>query len=78
MDSEAESFRIHGFKINWTSSAASISPDAKLAYLFGDNTIMMDGPDGQSTTIGGRAITIWRRESDDEWRCAVDIWNTGP
>ena len=25
-----------------------------------------------------RAVTIWRKESDGEWRCAVDIWNTGP
>ena len=72
------SFRIPGFKINWTSSAASISPDRKLAYLFGDNTVTMDGPDGQPATIAGRAITIWRKESDGEWRCAVDIWNTGP
>ena len=72
------SFRIPGFKINWSSSSASISPDGKLAYLFGDNTVTMDGPDGQSTTIAGRAVTIWRRESDGEWRCAVDIWNTGP
>jgi hypothetical protein len=37
---------------------ASISPDAKLAYLFGDNTVTVDGPDGQSTTIAGRAVTI--------------------
>ena len=52
------SFRIPGFKINWTISAASISPDGKLAYLFGDNTVTMDDPDGQSTTIAGRAVTI--------------------
>jgi ketosteroid isomerase-like protein len=55
----ATSFRIPGFKINWTSSAASISHDGKLACLFGDNTVTMDGPDGQSTTIVGRAVTIW-------------------
>jgi len=30
----------------------------ELAYLFGDNTVTMDDPDGQSTTIAGRAVTI--------------------
>jgi ketosteroid isomerase-like protein len=23
-------------------------------------------------------VTIWRREADGEWRCAVDIWNAEP
>ena len=71
-------FQIPGFKINWISTAANISPDGKLAYLFGDNSVTMPGPDGQSTTTTGRAITIWRKEPDGQWRCAVDIWNAGP
>jgi ketosteroid isomerase-like protein len=30
-----------------------------------------------AATTEGRAVTIWRREADDQWRCAVDIWNAG-
>ncbi len=31
-------------------------------------------PNGTPSTTNGRAVTIWRRESDGERRCVVDIW----
>ena len=69
---------IPGFHITWTTSEATLSPDGQMAYLLSTNAVTMPGPDGQPVTTGGRAVTVWRRESDGEWRCAVDIWNDGP
>jgi ketosteroid isomerase-like protein len=66
---------IPGFQITWTTSEASLSPDGKLAYLLSTNSVTMAGPEGQPVTTSGRAVTVWRRESDGNWRCAVDIWN---
>jgi ketosteroid isomerase-like protein len=71
------SLEIPGFKISWESSDVRFSPDLKLAYMFGENTVSMNGPNGTPITTKGRAVTIWRREPDGEWRCAVDIWNEG-
>jgi ketosteroid isomerase-like protein len=71
-----DSMRIPGFRISWTSTDVALSPDGKLAYIFSRNAVTMNGPDGAPATTEGRAITIWRRESDGEWRCAVDIWNS--
>ena len=45
------------------------------AYLMGTNEVKMNAPDGSLTTTAGRAVTIWRREPDGEWRCVLDIWN---
>jgi ketosteroid isomerase-like protein len=72
------SFRIPGFRISWKSSEVHFSPDLKIAYVSGENTVVMNGPDGTPVTTKGRVITIWRREPDGHWRCAVDIWNEGP
>jgi ketosteroid isomerase-like protein len=72
------SLRIPGFKISWKSTDATFSPDMKLAYMFGENTVTTNGPDGRTITAKGQAVTIWRREPDGEWRCAVDIWNEAP
>jgi ketosteroid isomerase-like protein len=69
---------IPGFHITWTTSAADLSPDGELAYLLSTNKVTMPGPQGQPVTTSGRAVTVWRRESDRTWRCAVDIWNDGP
>ena len=69
------SLQIPGFRITWTSRDVRLSPDAMLAYMFSRNAVTMDAPDGGSTTTAGRAVTIWRRDADGVWRCAVDIWN---
>jgi ketosteroid isomerase-like protein len=69
------SLRIPGFRITWESSRVELSADGRLAYMFGRNAVTMNGPDGNPVTSEGRAVTIWRREPDGEWRCAVDIWN---
>lgn len=72
------SIDIPGFNISWASTDVKFSPDGNLAYMFSNNAVTMNGSDGMPVTTEGRAITIWRREPDGEWRCVVDIWNAGP
>jgi uncharacterized protein (TIGR02246 family) len=72
------SLGIPGFRITWTSSDVRLSSDCQLAYLLSQNVVTAPGSSGQLTTSRGRAVTIWRREADGEWRCAVDIWNAEP
>jgi ketosteroid isomerase-like protein len=74
----AASLRIPGFRIHWVSEKVSFSPDGKLAYMHGRNTMTMRDAKGSLVTIPGRGITIWRLEPDGQWRCVVDIWNDPP
>jgi ketosteroid isomerase-like protein len=69
---------IAGFQISWASSEAILSPDGRMGYVLGTNAVTMPGPDGRLVTTSGRGVTIWRREPDGNWRCAVDIWNDEP
>ena len=72
------SLQMPGFQIRWSSAEVVLSPDGNLAYMFSKNTVTVNGQDGAPATMNGRASTIWRREPDGEWRCAVDIWNAEP
>jgi ketosteroid isomerase-like protein len=72
------SLAIPGFRISWTSSESNVSPDGQFAYLLSENAVTAPDHTGQLTTTRGRAVTVWRRESDGAWRCAVDIWNAEP
>jgi ketosteroid isomerase-like protein len=72
------SLQMPGFQITWSSADVVISPDGNLAYMFSKNAVTVNGQDGTPVTMNGRAVTIWRREPDGEWRCAVDIWNAEP
>ena len=71
-----DSLKIPGFKISWIANDVAMSPDGQLAYMFARNAVTMNDPNGIPVTHEGRTVTIWRRESDGEWRCAVDIWNS--
>src|SRR5687768_16297490 len=64
-----------GLNITWESKDVTLAPDGQRAYMFSRNKVTMNAPDGAPMTTAGRAVTIWRREPDGEWRCAVDIWN---
>jgi len=72
------SLQVPEFQIRWSSSDVVLSPDGNLAYMFSKNAMTLNGQNGAPVTMNGRAVTIWRRELDGEWRCAVDIWNTEP
>lgn len=72
------SMQIPRFNINWKSTDVTFSPDGNLAYMFSRNAVTMSAQDGTPAITKGRAVTIWRRELDGEWRCAVDIWNAEP
>ena len=70
------SFQIPGFKIRWQSDDVEFSPDGNFAYVFSENEVTMDDTGGRPGTTAGRALTIWRRDANGDWRCSVDIWNS--
>jgi ketosteroid isomerase-like protein len=72
------SLAVPGFRIGWSSSDAEVSGDETLGFVLSSNEISFDGADGQPVVNHGRAVTVWRRVPDGEWRCAVDIWNAEP
>jgi uncharacterized protein (TIGR02246 family) len=73
-----ECLKIPGFRIHWVSENVSFSPDGLMAYMRATNETTIPGPDGKLMTLSGRGITVWRRDPDGQWRCAVDIWNDPP
>ena len=72
-------FQIPGFSITWQATAEpEFSPDLRMAHMWARNKVSFDDPEGTRVTVYGRALTIWRREADGQWRCTVDIWNDEP
>ena len=71
------SLAIPGFQIRWSPASASVSSDGTLGYTTGENVVSVPGADGKLITITGRYTTVWQRD-DGNWRCVVDIWNSGP
>ena len=66
-----------GFKIHWVSEKPTFSPDGKMAYMRGADEMTMPGPKGESVTLHLQGYSIWRKDSDGQWRCTVDISTEG-
>ena len=54
------------------------SPDGKLAYMRGIDELTVLGQNGTPITLHLRGISVWRIDSDGQWRCVVDISNEEP
>ena len=67
-----------GFKIHWVSEKPVFSADGTMAYMPGKDEMTFPGANGAPMTVHLRGVSIWRRESDGEWRCVVDIANEPP
>lgn len=52
-----------------------VSPHGDFAYstMFEEVEISTDSPTG--TTVCSRNLLIWRRDQNNRWRVAVNIWN---
>ena len=72
------SFNTPGFKIHWVSQKPVFSPDGKFAYMRGTDELTLPGPNGGTTTLHLRGISVWRLDPDKQWRCVVDISNAAP
>ena len=69
---------IPGFKISWEPDSAHVSKSGDMAYLVEHNMIEMDGENGERIVTHGKVVTVWRRDSEGQWKNVVDIWNAMP
>jgi uncharacterized protein (TIGR02246 family) len=53
-----------------------VSRSGDMAYSRGTYTSHMVGPKGEPLTEPGKWVSIWRKQSDGQWRIVVDIYNT--
>jgi uncharacterized protein (TIGR02246 family) len=77
-DYMASSFAIPGFSVTWEPVQVVVAEGGDLAYTHARSVYTVPGPDGAIRTIHGKGVAIWRKESDGNWRCVVDIWNDAP
>jgi ketosteroid isomerase-like protein len=69
---------IPGFSITWEPEQASISADGDVGYLIERNTATYTDSTGTRVTQHGKAVTVWRKNAEGQWKCVVDTWNNVP
>lgn len=74
----AGALQIEGFEISWETLDATLGPSGEMGYLTHRNEVTAPDSAGNLVTTPGKGVTIWRRTSDGQWKCVVDIWNASP
>jgi ketosteroid isomerase-like protein len=67
-----------GFSITWEPELAVVSENGDMGYMVERNTVTFDDATGVLQTQCGKAVTVWRRQTDGRWKCVVDTWNGNP
>lgn len=67
--------KIPGFKISWEPLSVTVSKSGDMAYLIEQNEISMNDSLGHPMTEFNKTVTIWRKETNGEWKNVVDMWN---
>jgi uncharacterized protein (TIGR02246 family) len=71
-------FATPGFSVSWTTDTVIVAPDGQLAYTLGRSRYTFPDAAGGLDTLHAKAVGVWRREADGQWRAVADIWNEAP
>jgi len=62
----------------WTPVGADISSSADLGYTYGTYEFHSKDKDGKLTTEYGKYTSIWKKQSDGNWKVVLDMGNASP
>ncbi len=60
------------YKISWVPSHGDIANSGELGYTYGIYTLAT-----ADTTLKGTYVSIWKKQSDGEWKFVLDTGNEG-
>jgi len=70
------SFNNPSFRISWSPKSADV--DGNMGYLIEDTKITTDDSAGRPITQRFKTVTIWKKQSDGNWKNVVDIMTPKP
>jgi uncharacterized protein (TIGR02246 family) len=73
-----DSFKDPGFQISWEPESAEVSKSGDLGYLVETTKMVMPDSSGNTPTVNFKAVTIWKKQMDGSWKCAVDVLSPLP
>ena len=66
------------FSISWEPERAMISESGDMGYLIEHNRVTFSDSTNKVRTVYGKAVTIWKKDANGNWKCVVDTWNQSP
>ena len=74
----AEFQSLPGFEIKWEPQEAFVAKSGDLGYTVDRILVTFDGEKGEKVKLFEKGVTVWKKDSEGNWKLAVDIWNVDP
>ena len=68
-------FAIPGMSLRFQTNKVELSQMADLGYAVGVYQWTSKDPTGKDYHEAGKYCETWKKQSDGNWKCIVDIWN---
>ena len=66
-------YKVPGFKISWEPIKVDVSESGDMAYILEKNAFTMNDSTGKAVTTYGRAVTVWKKDKDGNWKNIVEV-----
>jgi ketosteroid isomerase-like protein len=67
-----------GNRLEWTPVEADASPDGALGFTRGTWLLTAKGADGKAARFTGYYVTMWKRQTDGQYKFTLDIGGDDP
>jgi ketosteroid isomerase-like protein len=66
------------YQLTWTPEGARLSPAGDMGFTWGHYEGRAKDRDGNPIKTTGRYMTVWKKQSDNSWKVALDASNDAP
>lgn len=65
-----------GFHGGWNATKVEVARSGELGYVSGNYEMTANDASGKPQTDKGKFLEIWKKQSDGNWKCAVDMFSS--
>ena len=69
-------FASPGFVITWQPTTVRVGKSGEMARVSGTYKLTMNDASGKPINDRGKYLEVWEKQSDGNWKCAADMWNS--
>jgi len=65
-----------GLVITWKPGKVRLGKSGEMAWVSGTYELTMNDASGKPSNDRGKYLEVWEKQSDGNWKCAADMWNS--
>jgi len=65
-----------GLAITWQPTKVQVGKGGEMAWVSGMYELTMNDTSGQPVNDRGKYLEVWQKQTDGNWKCAADMWNS--